>query len=49
MPRAMLVVLAVVLSAHGAQAELHDEWLEAGGAHVLVGRKFSNAGANGSG
>ena len=32
-----------------AEGELHDEWIEAGGAHVLVGRKISNAGANGSG
>ena len=22
------------------KGELHDEWVEAGGAHVLVGRKF---------
>jgi quercetin dioxygenase-like cupin family protein len=29
-----------------AEGELHDEWIEADGAHVLVGRKFSGAGAN---
>lgn len=32
-----------------AEGELHDEWIEAGGAHVLVGRKFSGAGASNSG
>lgn len=32
-----------------AEGELHDEWIEAGGAHVLVGRKFSETGANNSG
>ena len=26
-----------------AEGELHDEWVEAEGAHVLVGRKFSDA------
>jgi hypothetical protein len=26
-----------------AEGELHDEWIEAGGAHVLVGRKYSEA------
>ena len=33
-----------------SEGELHDEWIVASGAHVLVGRKFSNAGAavNGS-
>jgi quercetin dioxygenase-like cupin family protein len=28
-----------------AEGELHDEWVEVEGAHVLVGRKFSDAGA----
>jgi quercetin dioxygenase-like cupin family protein len=32
-----------------AEGELHDEWIEAGGAHVLVGRKFSEAGTSNSG
>ena len=32
-----------------AEGELHDEWIEAGGAHVLVGRKFSGIGVNNSG
>ena len=27
-----------------AEGELHDEWVEADGAHILVGRKFSDAG-----
>jgi len=30
-----------------AEGELHDEWIEADGAHVLVGRKFSGAEAGG--
>ena len=25
-----------------AEGELHDEWVEAEGAHILVGRKFSD-------
>ena len=30
-----------------AEGELHDEWIEAEGAHVIVGRKFSEpAGSN---
>jgi quercetin dioxygenase-like cupin family protein len=32
-----------------AEGELHDEWIEADGARVLVGRKFSTADANRSG
>ncbi|WFU79051.1 hypothetical protein QA645_31650 [Bradyrhizobium sp. CIAT3101] len=28
-----------------AEGELHDEWIEADGAHVLVGRKHSKAAA----
>ncbi|MFT4116150.1 hypothetical protein [Bradyrhizobium sp.] len=28
-----------------AEGELHDEWIEAGGAHVLVGRKHTKAGS----
>jgi hypothetical protein len=28
-----------------AEGELHDEWFEASGAHVLVGRKHSQAAA----
>ena len=32
-----------------AEGELHDEWIEDGGAHVLVGRKFSKADASRSG
>jgi len=28
-----------------AEGELHDEWIETGGARVLVGRKFSEAAA----
>jgi hypothetical protein len=31
------------------EGELHDEWIEAGGAHVLFGRKFSGAGVGNSG
>lgn len=27
-----------------AEGELHDEWIEAEGTHVLVGRKFSRPG-----
>mgnify|MGYP000697486883 CR=1 FL=1 len=32
-----------------AEGELHDEWIEADGADVLVGRKFSEAKAKRSG
>jgi len=32
-----------------AEGELHDEWIEADGARVLVGRKFSKAEASRSG
>jgi quercetin dioxygenase-like cupin family protein len=32
-----------------AEGELHDEWIEADGARVLVGRKFSKAEAGRSG
>ncbi len=32
-----------------AEGELHDEWIEAGGARVLVGRKHSRAEASRSG
>ena len=32
-----------------AEGELHDEWIEADGAQVLVGRKFSKADATRSG
>ena len=29
-----------------AEGELHDEWIEADGAHILVGRKASKTDAN---
>ncbi len=32
-----------------ADGELHDEWIEGDGAHVLVGRKFSDARAKAAG
>lgn len=32
-----------------ADCELHDEWIEGDGAHVLVGRKFSDARAKAAG